>query len=181
MIKHAKFPLEKEYLTEIGKTPQFKLAIIGRDPYPNDAENIPFIKREWKLLDGRSAGKFLFNSLLGDDLDLSDSPRKVAFDLLGKGVVLLNASYHFLGTGLKKDIHTSFAVEASKVNLPIIAKSENVIVCNSAIKLLRWAEYLDTRFKIVPHPSKQSRNALNEDAKWDSVWAKGALRKIYSI
>ncbi|MDA0149534.1 hypothetical protein [Vibrio sp. LaRot3] len=95
--KYSEFPLNEDYLKEALSVSTVRLVILGRDPYPNGAENIPFVKASWDDLKKGSAGYSIFSSLFGC-IPKSDyaTPSDCAFALLKFGIVLLNASYHYL-------------------------------------------------------------------------------------
>jgi len=154
------------------------LVIVGKDPYPKGAIGIPFVKLLWKDLDRRSAGRNLFESFFSErEINNFKSPREAAFSLLGRGVVLLNASYYFLNRESLRDRHKKFVVLSLRINYPILNKAKHVIVCGKdAKKMLSWVipESSSKLFEFKPHPSLQGKNSGSKEHKnlWNLTWGR---------
>lgn len=179
--KYPLFALDNKYLDMCHKMDPLKLVIIGRDPFPSAAENIPFIKSSWAELDMRSAGHYLFHSLLStSELNACNTPKDAAFFLLANNIVLLNASYNFLEEDkISEYKHSRFVERALEFNFPILERSNNVIMCGDAKQMLDWVISYDSNFISAPHPSLQSRNAIKDKSLWDNFWGSGELLKGY--
>lgn len=173
--------MDADYLYNANKIESIELVIVGRDPFPLEAQNIPFIKSTWEQLNGKSAGRHLFNSLFSNkELSKFNTPRDAVFSLLDNGIVLLNASYNYLEKekiSLKK--HRKYVENALVTNFPILEKSTKVLMCGDANKMLDWVIELDKSFISVPHPAMQSLNRLHNKEKWYKYWEVETLKKKY--
>ena len=177
---HPMYELDRDYVAKIKQLQRIRLAIVGKDPYPRGACGIPFVKDTWHDLQGNSAGFCVFRSAFGQDPRKGlGSPRDAAFLFLEGGVVLLNASYYFLGEKAPiESLHRTYVADSYKVNGPILDDSELVRLCGAASKMISWVVgTMPLSFKRVPHPSMQSRNRLRNERKgeWDEWWASGRL------
>ncbi len=184
--KYKKFPLSRAYLNAINSTATIKLVIVGRDPYPKCPTGIPFMKKEWSDLDGRSAGFHVINSLVDKfpPTKKFKSPIDFAFFVLDFGVVFLNASYHYLcSETISKKRHYSFIESAFVTNFPILERANRVLLCGDAAKMLRLVTGLDEINGLaVPHPALQGRNSNKFDKQaWDHYWSAHKLNVCASI
>jgi len=181
--KYKIYPLSDLYLQSVNDLLSIKLTIIGRDQFPENALDIPFIKEAWTELDRRSAGFHLFNSLHSNfNKNEHNPPLTAVFELLQHGIVFLNASYNFLE---KETInyckHIEFVRNATNVNLPILEKSENVVMCGDAKTMLDWVITYGSNFYEAPHPSLQSRNRSIDKEKRDHFWLGGKLKTKFNL
>ena len=180
--KYSEFPLNKAYLKEALSVSTVRLVILGRDPYPNGAEHIPFVKVSWDDLKQGSAGYNLFSSLFGC-IPKNDyaTPSDCAFALLQFGIVLLNASYHYLEKEtISQKRHLGCIDKAFGINLSILERSKLILACGDAHQMLDMVATFDHVVVKVPHPTTQSRNSPNTDKElWDSYWCPHMLNKQF--
>jgi hypothetical protein len=178
--KFKKFDLDQEYLNGIKRVGKLKLAIVGRDPYPNGALQIPFVKETWPELDKRSAGYNLFNSCLGGDFKNTFlTPSCAAFKLLEDGIVLLNASYFYLEKeNIKPEKHFEFVNKSLDVNYPILLATDHILLCGDAYKMMNWViEFGSNIITEVPHPALQSKNRSKDKSGWEQWWNSGKIKE----
>jgi hypothetical protein len=175
--------MNKNYLAEIKKIQEFRLAIMGKDPYPNNANGIPFSKDRWSdFEDYRCSGKYIIDSLgirIENAKKKFKSPNDLFLFLLKKHqIVFLNISYTFLGDGaaISKKKH-SVEINASLViNKPILIKSDSILLCGQAKKLrLFYKDELPSRE--VFHPD--FRNISK--SKWKDDWDTDKLKKTEKL
>jgi uracil DNA glycosylase len=166
---YKKYPLDPEYLQKINSIDSFKLAIVGRDPYPTEPINIHFIKHTWNGLDCNSAGRYVVRSLCGTISEIKYGyPLCFAFYLLDCGVVLLNSSYHYLNKEtIRNKRHKIFIDDAYSVNKIIFKKSKIILLCGDATSMLALVcPQLDSKIFIpVIHPTPQSKGR-GDDIAW---------------
>jgi len=183
---YEKFELAPEYAERINGLDTIRLAIVGKDPFPMGARAIPFVKDTWAALDDRSAGHHLFRSLLGMNVEQTyGTPQDAAHALLdghldGQRIVLLNASYSFLkGEKLSPQTHSALVSESLETNRPILAKTEYILLCGGAKRMMKWVMPLTDTAYAAPHPSLQSKNSLPAERRWEwnYWWEVGRLRE----
>jgi len=179
--KYEKYELDAAYLDAITQVETLHPAIVGRDPFPQAASSIPFVKDRWDQLDGTSAGHHLFKSAFGDSFkDDYDNPRSAAFALMRQGVVLLNASYYFLEKDtVSQQKNFCFVQQSLTTNYPILERARHVLLCGDAAKMMGWVvEFTRGSFDAVPHPCPQGRNASTaaKRRQWDTWWSSGHLK-----
>jgi hypothetical protein len=176
--RYEVYDLDGEYRFAAERLGAFQLAIVGKDPFPTDPCNIPFVKQEWHLLDRRSAGYYLSRSAFGPEVNRKfESPRVAAFALLKRGVVLLNASYRFLEKErASREKHFAFVLESLDVNFPLLEKAGFILLCGDAGEMMSWVVDIDPMsFEAVPHPSLQGKNRTADKAQWCKWWCCGKL------
>ncbi|HCD1298759.1 hypothetical protein [Vibrio parahaemolyticus] len=180
--KYPKFQLDHDYYEKALSTDSINLVILGRDPYPNGAVSIPFLKQSWSGIKKGSAGYNLFLSLFGCiPSEKYLTPQECAFALLEAGIVLLNASYNYLNNEtISRTRHLLYISEAREVNLPILERAKTILACGDAYSMLGMVATLDGTVKKIPHPSTQSRNSPSTDKKlWDVYWCRHMLNKAF--
>ena len=170
-----------------GNFTPLKLAIVGRDPYPEGAIGIPFAKTTIPQTASSLSGGKIFQSL-GIDVRVwrGRDVRTLFEKLLKQRIVFLNASYVFLGKGpLAQEKHGVFLHCANTANSAIINNTEQVVLCGEATKGYKWANGLATKavlprkFHCAPHPSARAYN--RNEAEFQKYWAPGALVNMFSL
>lgn len=174
------YPLPSFYAKIIKSVENVKLSIIGKDPYPTAPMGIPFCKSNWKEFTAYNcSGKYVIESL-GSDLAeaeiLYNSPDDLFCNLAEKGIVFLNASYYFLDSSTITKKHMQFVENSLAINLPIIKRSENVLLCGQA-KVLN--SILKTEFEEAIHPDV--RNKAMRPELWETYWAKDKLKTKFNL
>jgi len=170
-----------------GEPKPLKLAIMGRDPYPKDAQGIPFAKPTILQTANSLAGGKIFDSLGLDIRFWQGKDIRILFKkLLKQRIVFLNASYVFLGKGpLAQRKHGIYLHCANTVNSVIIKYTENVVLCGEATKGYKWANGLTTKaflpqkFHCAPHPSARAYNRNETD--FQKYWAPRALVETFGL
>lgn len=177
---YKRYPLDPEYLLKIKSFKSFELTIVGRDPYPTEPIDIPFMIHSWNGLDGKSAGRYLVRSIYGSIPEVKYGyPLCFAFHMLDCGVVLLNSSYHYLRKETINQKHKDFIKEAYSVNKPIFDKSKTVLLCGDASNMMKFVNTKLNSKKFIPiiHPCPLSK--VQGDVKeWDKYWSDNALKKM---
>lgn len=170
-----------------GNLTPFKLAIVGRDPYPEDAIGIPFAKPSILQTASSLSGGKIFQSLGIDIHAWRGKDVRTLFErLLKQRIVFLNVSYVFLGKGpLVKGKHGEFLHCANTANSAIINNTEQVVLCGEAAKGYKWVKGLATKailprkFHGAPHPSARVYN--RNEAEFQKYWTPGALVNMFSL
>ena len=178
--KYPMYSLDSDYVEKARNLSDIKLVILGKDPYPSGASNIPFVKDTWADLTKDSAGYNVFRSLGGESVQTEyESPKKFVFHLLSRNIVLLNCSYNYLEKEtVSQKNHAFFINTAFDNNLSILERAKRVLMCGGAEKMLSMvAVYDEGIFEKVPHPSGQSRNGAEDKSAWNKVWSINALNK----
>lgn len=183
--QYVEYPLEYDYLEIVTELDLVKICIIGKDPYPQNAAEVPFLKKEWSgLEDKREAGYHILNSLglwktLSELKSQKISPIQVFHYLARNGIVFLNASYHYLNNEpATKWKHFWMVNDALTVNLPILNRAEHVLFCGDAYNMMNWVVDGCAPEEGVPHPSQQGLNALKGEtkSKWHEEWDENKLK-----
>ena len=170
-----------------GNSTPIKLAIVGRDPYPEEAIGIPFAKPTIAKTASSLSGGVIFRSLGVDIQAWRGNDVKILFEkLLKQRIVFLNASYVFLGKGpLVQRKHGAYLHCANTANSIIINGTEQVVLCGEAAKGYKWANGLKTKavlpskFHCAPHPSARVYN--RNEAEFQKYWAPGALVNMFGL
>lgn len=165
------------------------MVVVGKNPYPQGATGIPFIKPCWEeMRDTNCSGRYVLESLTGLTIEeiekLSPSPREFAFQLLEQaGVVLLNAAYS-KGPWRAKYRRESWENSNHKVIAHAANKGAQVLLCGQARVIESWVKKENLWPSCAPHPSLQSRASLtrtkSEDI-WDSCWTRGSLKEAFDL
>lgn len=170
-----------------GNVVPLKLAIMGRDPYPEDAVGIPFAKPTVLQTAKSLSGSRIVQSLGIDVKTWRGCDIRSLFEkLLKQRIVFLNASYKFLGKGpLALGKHGPQLHCANTINSVIINSTENVVLCGEAGKGYRWSNGLGTKailppkFYCAPHPSARVYN--RDEAEFQKYWAPKALVDMFGL
>jgi hypothetical protein len=161
-----------------------KLAIVGKDPYPDGALGLPFAKKDMSSQDKCDSGYVILWALGIKFFPQNENDvNKLFKELLQKGIVFLNVSYKYLGKRepLKKSVHLPYLQCANSINKAILNHAQSVLLCNSAKNGFLWPNNLNkktkpTNFRIENHPSG------NNARQWKQTWARhqGCLVKLFS-
>lgn len=170
-----------------GNSTPIKLAIVGRDPYPEEAIGIPFAKPTIAKTASSLSGGVIFRSLGVDIHAWRGKDVKVLFEkLLKQRIVFLNASYVFLGKGpLVQGKHGAYLHCANTANSIVFNGAEQVVLCGEAAKGYKWVNGLKTKsvlppkFHCAPHPSARVYN--RNEAEFQKYWAPGALVNMFNL
>lgn len=172
-----------EYLS--GAPANLRLAIVGKDPFPSDATNIPFCKSDWKMQTERTCSGRILLEALGVDLSAArerfTNPAELFAELRGNGIVVLNSSYVYLGERPISRHDMNRLIAAHEINDGILARTETVLLCGQA-KRVRWITPLPDALEVC-HPSLQNSVHPSEAVRraWHHTWAPGALRARYRL
>lgn len=169
-----------DYFKKISGIGNFKLVIVGQDPYPRLATGIPFSKPSWDDLKRNHSGHYLFSALIGPDYRTDyKTPDKLVISLADKGVAILNASYRFMrGKAPSEKKHRKFVEEAYALNGEIFKKAKRILLCGQkTIKMCGWVGVIpdDSKIHGVPHPAPYGRQ---DSPEWKKYWADYALSKL---
>lgn len=161
-----------------------KLAIVGKDPYPDGAIGLPFAKKDMTSQDKCESGYVILWALgLFFFPQNEDDVNNLYNRLLQEGIVFLNVSYKYLGKreSLKKSVHLPYLQCANSINKIILDHAQSVLLCNSAKNGFLWTNNLNEKnlsinFKIKNHPSG------NNAKQWCQIWAenRGCLTKLFA-
>lgn len=183
--RNEMFYIHLEYYEKLLKAKEINTLIVGKDPFPNGAMGIPFCKKTIKeQSDRRSSGYFVLNSL-GIDLKKYDEhtkPSAIFFKLLEECKIgFINASYYFLAKKTPSDFQIFVS---SYINSSIFKKSKQILVTESALKILNAkTEYqknfklnlddekllptkIDERFLRICHPAGNNYRKLEHKQVW---------------
>lgn len=176
------------YFDVCRKLSKINLTIVGKDPYPQNATEIPFCKEKWEMFHKNISG-FIILAAINKDFSISKqislgiNPKECFTKLAEeKGIVFLNGSYTYLnGDKFSRKKHGEYVKKAySEVNHEILDKSSNILLCGMARKMLESiVPFFPDNFKCVPHPSLQGYNRSNCEGrrKWNRTWSEGALER----
>jgi len=168
-----------EYLENAEKNAKnIKLVIIGQDPFPTDANGIPFCKNDLKNIKNTSGG-YILKRLGIPSFDANDGI-STFYELLEKGVLFLNLSNQLLksedGKWLSRDRIDALLIESFNTNKIILSK------LNASVLILRlgsqkklsgfykanyykaYKDKYNMLTKIHPSPFNRNRDA------WKKFW-----------
>ncbi|MBB6559456.1 hypothetical protein HNP48_002123 [Acidovorax soli] len=162
---------------------RLQVVIVGKDPFPADATNIPFCKPTWEQqLASNCSGKYVLRSL-GVDLVAAQktySTPSGLFEILGlDGIVFLNASYDLIGAKIIKSKHLKYLLEAHKINKAFIQRARTVVYCGEACKV-KWVDAVNSGLCVV-HPDIRNRANPRTFQRWAATWGDNALRDKLGI
>ncbi len=172
-----------------------QLVIVGKDPYPRSAVEIPFCKESLdELYVHNCSGGVVLSSLGyekaraqklhgGDSLSLFLALRE-------SGIIFLNALYRDpkcdktsgdIGKKILKG-DTYALKRAYEQNEDVLVRAKNVILCGEAKKIVRWLPGAPLsaeggRVHCVVHPDV--RNAWRDE--WKAWWAPDAVRIRFGL
>lgn len=179
----------KEYLDKIinlvNNNAEILLAIVGKDPYPENSIGVPFMKDNMSTEGVCKSGFPILRALGIQKFPSIERDTKILYNLLAKnGIVFLNVSYKFLGTSgrLKKKDSITCLKCAHSINKLILEKTKNIILCGLAQKGIRWGASCSSKQNICEKfpnskiykpflPSATQRN----DGKWRNYWGRQGI------
>jgi len=169
-----------KYYNYIKKLEKIKIVIMGKDPFPKDATQIPFCKPDWEKQNKKNSSGYIVLKALGikpDDEQLNyNTPQDLFFDLANKGVVFLNLIYERVGRQIRKHQDGEKLYEGFKINKPILEKAYKIILCGEA-KKNKWNNYKNKNIVEVPHPDIRNKHNQHIKEDWINIWEKGELFK----
>ena len=180
-------PLPIQYLSILQASGKFELAIMGKDPFPQDPVGIPFCKPDWEHQNNnRCSGSHVLASLGVNMLAVRSTFAVPAeyFRYLAsvKGIAFLNLSYHFLDGPCRKREHQAELLQAAAVNDSVLSKSRHVVLCGEASKYFWYGNKLlhahkvvhpDVRCQISPYPKVAEQ--------WQTWWSSHAIARRFGI
>jgi hypothetical protein len=179
--------LEARYYSIANTIDNFKIAIVGKDPYPTKATGIPFHKEDWlSLLRRNSCGQYVLSSL-GIDLvkaqEEFSSPANLFINLLtNQKIIFLNASYTYLGKGAKLENkkHLTHLLDAYNRNQPVFVKTKEIILCGQA-EFIEQFHNKEFNFHKAIHPCIQNTLRPNRNKNWNHWWKSNSLNKKFLL
>lgn len=180
-MKHRHHPLPDTYHAILLSRCELFLTVVGKDPFPSGSVGIPFCKDTWReqKMDNCSGSHVMAS--LGIDLDEMSSrleaPRDLFYALAAKGIAFLNASYHFLeAKGIPKKDY-AYVEGALHVNVPLIKKSQTVILCGQARVLTDYV----CRKDMVEYIHPDTTNRATRRPLWDHAWRPNVLKERFRL
>jgi hypothetical protein len=161
----------EKYFKELNKLKSIKFLFIGKDPYPNDANGIPFCK-DLKIemqKDNCSGRHLLMGFGINIDKDSRD-PENIFFELLSKhGIGFVNASYYYIG----KDKLSKEEIQFSELkNSKLFAKAAIIISTIGSQKLInKYVNPIKNAISVY-HPDVRNRNNPKTNKKWMIYYSK---------
>jgi uracil DNA glycosylase len=184
----------KKYLDEVANLHSVQLVIVGKDPYPNDATDIPFLKTRMDALFKPSCSGGIVLEAIGCNADFlcekykddKEGTLKLFLALRDKGIVFLNAIYRTQNVGRKirkRHDFNELMNAYSNYNEPVLQKAQHVIYCGEAKKVQQWVQGSpqvdDKNIHAVPHPDKRNSYSKRDEvqAKYKKWWSPGKLQR----
>lgn len=176
-------PLPADYRAAIDVQTTILAVFVGKDPFPTAPVGLPFCKDTWaEQLKDNCSGKHLLQSI-GVDVQRASqtysTPKDLFIALARQGILMLNASYHFLGARDFQRVDVPLLEEANTVNLPVIGRAQRVFLLGQAKVLLPYVQrnFPEMKDKVVPliHPDVQNRKFKR--AKWEEIWLPNVLKE----
>ena len=156
---------------------QLQAAIVGKDPFPTAATQIPFCKATGKeQLALNCSGRYVLASL---GITLStveaeyETPRELFEALRSVGIVFLNASRSYIGGTINRSKHLPLLTEALVANEPILHAARNVIYCGEAWKVSWVAPTVTGELSV--HPDVRNKYNPRTKDRWKQSWEEKAL------
>lgn len=177
---YKKFPLCNLYKKKALALKGIKICIVGRDPYPSAAMNLPFCKNQFDIKRDNCSGKHLLRGL-GVDVHSpkysSLEPYDIFMDLLDQGIAVLNSSYYYLEKEtLSKRKHMEFFNEAyTETNKELFKKSDIIILLGESSKMVEWLNIKDgaeRKMVTVCHPDVRNRYNSAVKESWNKTFNK---------
>jgi hypothetical protein len=185
----------KEYLNGVANHDSLQLVIVGKDPYPNDATDIPFLKTRMDALFKPNCSGGIVLKAIGYDPDHlrkkykddEEGTLKLFLDLRDEGIVFLNALYRTdreeFGRKIGKADLAGLKEAYEKYNKPVLHKARRVIYCGAAKKVPQWIKEApqvnDKNIHAVPHPDKRNGYSRYREVreKYEKWWSPRALQE----
>lgn len=178
--------MNESYRSLINSKTKYRIAIVGKDPFPTNATGIPFCKPTWpEQLQENSSGFHVLNSIgVIELIDEVKFPRPFDFFsfLISKGIVFLNISYEYIGGPIKRSDHRTQLDQAYLINQPIMNSSDIVVLCGEA-KKNRWNGFRHPSIIEVVHPDNRNRISRFERIRneWRENWLASALKEKFEL
>lgn len=180
-MKYSYHPLPDTYHAILRFHRELVLTIVGKDPFPTDPLGIPFCKGTWReQMKYNCSGSHVMAALGIDLVEVSsriEAPRDLFYALAAKGVAFLNASYHSLEADGIPEEDFWCVDEALEVNLPLIEKSQTVILCGQA-SIIKSCVNKDDLVAYI-HPDTQNR--ASRRPQWEAAWLPNVLKERFGL
>lgn len=164
------------YLQAIPPGP-LQIALVGKDPFPKAATQIPFCKATWKeQLASNCSGRYVLASLgvtLSEAEAEYETPQGLFEALRSAGIVFLNASCSYIGGTIVRSKHLPLLAKAHIANKPVLQAAKNVIYCGEAWKV-RWIEPT-LKGDLSIHPDVRNKHNPRTKDRWKQSWEEKAL------
>lgn len=175
-------PLPADYLAGIASQTAIHAVFVGKDPFPTAPVGLPFCKNTWtEQLQDNCSGKHVLQSI-GVSLAMANQAYQTPIDLFmalaRQGIVMLNASYHFLNSPGFPKVYVPLLEQANTVNLPVIGRAQYVFLLGQAKVLLpyirqKFPELKDSVVTVI-HPDTQNRKFRRSE--WEEIWLPDVLK-----
>lgn len=178
--------MNPSYLNHIRDQNQIRLIIMGKDPYPTNANGVPFCKPTWtEQLDSSYSGYHIFRSLGIESKSLEtsfDNPIDYFIFLSFRGIIFLNLSYSYIGGPIRRARHNAQLREGFNINRPFLETASNIILCGEA-KKNRWNGHNYSNSIEVVHPDIRNRNSRYQSIRenWLSNWSGNSIANRFDI
>ncbi len=162
---------------------KIKVMIVGQDPYPTNSNGVAFCKDSYyELFQPDCSGGIVLNSM-GISKERAreisrKNPKNLFYDLLDNfGICFINV-FHKLYDSLSIEDVRSAAEEARLVNLPLLEKSENIILLGKGKTKSTFERYYPeiSYNHVLIHPSPKARTG--NEAEWSETWESQKLSKL---
>lgn len=155
------FELDEEYYKKACELKEkIEIVLVGCDPYPNNAERIPFIKKSFNELKKNHAGYKIFATIFEEEfneISKNKTPKELAFEMLEKKkILLLNASYNYVQGKNRAEFH-DYYIKAFEKNKKFFIKNIKIICCgevsNEIMKKMLDRTEGEITLKKMRHPT----------------------------
>lgn len=178
--------MNESYRSLINSKTTYRIAIVGKDPFPTNATGVPFCKPTWQeQLQQNSSGFHVLNSI--GVIDLIDECKFLRpFDffsfLASKGIVFLNISYEYIGGSIRRLEHRVQMNQAYLINQPIMHSCDIVLLCGEASKN-RWNGFMHPNIIEVVHPDNRNRISRFERIRnqWSENWVTNVIKEKFEL
>ncbi len=168
--------MSAHYLEDVPSGP-LQVAVVGKDPFPTAATQIPFCKPTWReQLAMNCSGRYVLASLgikLSEAEGVYERPQDLFEALRSVGIVFLNASHSEIGGTISRSKHLPLLAETYAANKPFLHAAKSVILCGEAWKI-RWVEPT-LRGDVSIHPDVRNKHNPRTKERWKQSWEEKAL------
>ena len=152
---------------------------MGKDPYPHQANGIPFCKDSWNDLCKHNCSGFTVLQSIGIDLKQAKSnnasPVELFNNMASLGIFFLNLSYEFIGKPIRKHKHFHLLKHAYDINSNFIHQDCPVILCGEALKLIWLTTQQSTNWHNAIHPDTRNTKTQQRLEQWRQWWTPNAI------